>query len=255
MSSRIFQVGTSPAIDLRVSAGRLDLVSSPPGVIEIEVSGTGADYVAVDQNGDTISIREERHFFGGRTVNIRAAVPEGTHLEAVVASLDVFARVPMGRVVSRTASGDLDLGTVYSIEVKSASGDVKIDTCSDRCEISSASGDLRVHVVEGDLAVSSASGDISAGQVKGRVEAKTVSGDVRVACCAGGQIGIASMSGDVTVGIPKGTRVEAEIDSLSGDVTLPRKSIDDKAPTRSARLRAKTVSGDIKIDRVDAVGK
>jgi len=216
----------------------------------IEVNGSGADFVVVEQVGETVYIREERRLFGGRTVNIRAAVPVGTSLEAAVASLDIVSRVDLGRVAARTASGDLDFGQVDTIEVKSASGDVKLDSCGGRCEITAASGDVRVHRVFGDLGVSTASGDVAVERAEGRIEVKTSSGDVRVGCSYGPSVEVSSMSGDVDVGLPEGTRVEAEIDSLSGDVTLPSRRPPGGQTERVLKLRAKTVSGDVVVRRV-----
>lgn len=250
MSQFTFTVGDQPSLDVRVTSGRLDLAPSASGEVVIDVSGSGADFVVVEQSGDTVSIREERRLFGGRTVNIRAAVPSGTSLEAAVASLNIVARVDLGRVVARTASGDIDLGQVSTVEVKSASGDVKVDSCTGRCEITAASGDVRIHRVAGELGVSTASGDIGIERAEGRVEVKTASGDIRIGCCSGPSVEATSMSGDVDLGLPEGTRVEAEIDSLSGDVVLPPRRPPGGESERNLKLRAKTVSGDVIVRRV-----
>jgi hypothetical protein len=171
MTRYAFKVGDHPALVVRVAAGRLDIAASADGEISLEVSGSGAEFVIVEQVGDTTYIREERRLFSGRTVNIRAAVPAGSTLEAGAASLDIVARVDLGRVLARSASGDLDFGQVASIEAKSASGDVKVGSCAGRCEVGSASGDVRIQRVAGDLTASTASGDISVERVDGRVEA------------------------------------------------------------------------------------
>lgn len=253
MSQYRFDVPPSPLVQVRVSAGRLDLTPSLDGTVTVDLTGTGADLVTVEQLGDTVVIRQERTLFGGRSVNIRAAVPAGTNLEAVVASMDIFARVDLGRVVGRTASGDIDLGAVHSVEVKTASGDVKVDVCSASCEVTSASGDVRIHDVVGDLVVSTASGDVDIDRSEGRAEAKTASGDINLRCCTGPQVEASSMSGDLSVGVPEGTRVEAEIDSLSGNVRLPPRRQGGGDPERRMRLRAKTVSGDISLVRTGRV--
>lgn len=253
MSQYVFEVGDEPTLDVRVSAGRLDLAPSTNGTVSVDVSGSGAEFLTVEQAGNTVTIREERHLWGGRTVNIRAAVPAGINLEAAVASLDVVARVDLGRVSGRTASGDFDLGRVAALEVRTASGDVKVDSCGGRCEISSASGDLRLHQADGDVVVSSASGDVTVERIRGRLEAKTASGDISVRCCAGDQVEATSLSGDISLGVPEGTRVEAEIDSLSGDVKLPSRRPASGEATKHMRLRVKTVSGDINLKRVPPV--
>ena len=250
MSQFTFTVGNPPSLDVRVSSGRLALAPSAAGEVIIDVSGSGAEFVVVEQSGDTVSIREERRLLGGRTVNIRALVPSGTNLEAAVASLDILARVDLGRVVVRSASGDVNLGDVSTAEVKSASGDVKVEFCTGRCEITAASGDVRIHRAAGDLGVSTASGDITIERAEGRVEVKTASGDITIGSCFGASVEATSMSGDVDLGLPEGTRVEAEIDSLSGDVVLPSRRSPNGDMDRNLKLRAKTVSGDVLVRRV-----
>ena len=247
MSQFTFTVGSQPSLDVRVSSGRLVLGPSASGEVIVDVGGSGAEFVVVEQSGDTISIREERR---GRTVNIRVQVPSGANLEAAVASLDILSRVELGRAVVRSASGDINLGQVSTAELRSASGDVKVDLCTGRCEVGAASGDVRLHRMAGDLAVSTASGDITVERAEGRVEVKTASGDISIGCCSGMSVEATSMSGDVALGLPEGTRVEAEIDSLSGDVVLPPRRPPGGESERSLKLRAKTVSGDVLIRRV-----
>ena len=249
----IFEIedGTAATIELRVAAGRADFYPGPDGRVDVDVSGSGAEFVTVEQVGRVIMIREERRLFGGRTVNIRVTAPAGTNLDASVASMDLCSRgAQLGRVNLHTASGDVDLGLVETLIARSASGDITVESCRTNCEVSSASGDFRAQNVEGDLLVSTASGDISADRVEGRSEIKSASGDVRLDCCRGGQIELNSMSGDVTIGIPAGTRVDAQIDSLAGSVRFPSKS-SGAEPTRTARLKARSVSGDIEVRRVE----
>jgi DUF4097 and DUF4098 domain-containing protein YvlB len=251
MKSFSIEPGTAPNIELRVASGRADFYPGPEGSVEVDVTGSGAEFVVVEQVGRAIIIREERRLFGGRTVNIRVSAPPGSHLDASVASMDICTRgTDLGRVNLHTASGDIDLGTVDDLTARSASGDIKVDKCKSSCQASSASGDVRVHSVEGDFVVSTASGDILAERIEGRSEIKSASGDVRLGCCRGGQIELNSMSGDVSVGIPAGTRVEAQVDTLSGSVRFPPKQSGGN-PTRSTKLRARTVSGDIEVRRVD----
>ena len=250
MSQFTFTVGNPASLDVRVSSGRLVLSPSNAGEVIIDIGGSGAEFVVVEQSGDTVSIREERRLFGGRTVNIRVLVPSGANLEAAVASVEILARVDLGRVVIRSASGDVNLGEVSTAEVKSASGDVKIEVCTGRCEVTAASGDVRIHRAAGDLSASTASGDITIERADGRVEVKSASGDISIGRCCGSSVEATSMSGDVDLGLPEGTRVEAEIDSLSGDVVLPSRRPPNGDTDHNLKLRAKTVSGDVLVRRV-----
>ncbi|HKX76103.1 MAG TPA: DUF4097 family beta strand repeat-containing protein [Acidimicrobiia bacterium] len=251
MSHYSFPAGNAPALEFRVASGRLDLVESPDGTITVDVTGRGADNIIVEQIGDTVSIREDRTRFTDRSVSVRVAVPPRTAADITAASLDVYARVELGRVNARTASGQLDLSAIAAGELRSASGDINLDSCQGRCQISTASGDVRGRSIAGDLVVSTASGDVYVDTVKGRVEAKSASGDIDVACCQGPSVEVVSMSGDVSVGLPEGRRVEAQIDSLSGDVTLPPRKAPTGGEKETVRLRAKTVSGDVRVERVE----
>jgi hypothetical protein len=252
MSHHTFATGSSSAVEVRVASGRLDLVESADGAITVDVSGRGTDNVVVEQIGETVSVREERGRLLDRSVAIRVAVPAGTDADIVAASLDVYARVDLGRVHARTASGQLDFGRIASGEFRSASGDVSVDRCQGRCQISTASGDVRSRAIEGDLSVTTASGDLFIDDAGGRVEAKSASGDIHFGRCRGPSVEVSSMSGDVRVGLPTGRRVEAQIDSLSGDVTLPPRQPSGTGATETVRLRMKTVSGDIMLQRVEA---
>jgi DUF4097 and DUF4098 domain-containing protein YvlB len=254
MSHYSFEVNDDATLELRVSAGRIDLTAAGGREISIDVSGNGADFIVAEQNGNTITVREERHLWGNRSVSIRAAVPVGTNLELALAAADLLSRVDLGRVTGKTASGDIDLGRVTGLELRTASGDVKVDTCTGTCEFGSASGNLRVHNVEGDIRASTASGDVDVERTAGRLEIKTASGDINIRSCFGESLEAGSMSGDIHLGVPEGTRVEAEIDSLSGEVRLPTRRPPGTDSVRQMRLRAKTVSGDIELRRVRAGG-
>ena len=52
----------------------------------------------------------------------------------------------------------------------------------------------------------------------------TTSGDVRIDRADGSSIGVKCISGDVTLGLPAGIRVEPDISTLSGRTSLPTPS-------------------------------
>ncbi|HEU4750085.1 MAG TPA: DUF4097 family beta strand repeat-containing protein [Acidimicrobiia bacterium] len=257
MSRYSFVSGSVPSIEVRVASGRLDLVESSDRSITVDVNGRGAENIVVEQNGDIVTIREDRNRFGDRAVSLRVAVPSGTAADITGASLDVHARASLDRVDARTASGELEFEDIGSGELRSASGDVSIERCDARCQISTASGDIRVEIIGGDAIIATASGDIHIELAESRVEAKSASGDIMFGCCSGHSVEIVSMSGDVRIGLPEGRVVEASIDSLSGEVRLPPRRTAVGADPEGARaretvkLRLKTVSGDIQVTRVE----
>jgi DUF4097 and DUF4098 domain-containing protein YvlB len=222
-------------------------------VVEVEVTGRDADRIVVEHLGDTIAIVEPhdtRILRRGSSVVIRVKCPNDSDLSVAAASLDIDVSQQLNRVMIRTASGDARLHEVGSLEFKSASGDVDVRECAGDTQINSASGDVRIERAGGEVQASLASGDLWVGTLEGTAEVRTASGDVRVDRCLGNSIAISSMSGDLVVGIPGGQRVEAEISTLSGDLSMPERAPVSQEPKKTVRLRLKTVSGDIRVNRL-----
>jgi Putative adhesin len=252
MSQYTFATGPSPGLEVRVSSGRLDIVESDDRSITVDVRGRGAENLVVEQNGDTVTIREDRNRFSDRSASLRVSVPRGTAVDITAASLDVYAKASLDRVNARTASGELDFEDIGSGELRSASGDVSFERCNGRCQISTASGDIRAEAIGGDAIITTASGDVRIELAESRVEAKSASGDISIACCSGNSVEAVSMSGDVVIGLPEGRIVEASIDSLSGEVRLPPRrtastETGEVGKKETVKLRLKTVSGDIQV--------
>jgi hypothetical protein len=253
MSEYEFQVGDHPHVEVRVSSGRLAITEGDPGSVVVKVSGRDADRILVEQMGDTIAIvepRDTRIMRRGPTVTIRFSCPPGCDLSVGVASLDVDASQVLGRVAVRTASGDARFGQVGSVELKSASGDVYIRRCQGEAQIGTASGDVRIESVGGELQASLSSGDLWVGTLDTTGEIRSASGDVQIDRLLGTSIAVASVSGDVVVGVPGGQRVDADISTMSGRLSLPERTPQSDEPKRTIRLRLKTVSGDIRVNRL-----
>jgi len=76
------------------------------------------------------------------------------------------------------------------------------------------------------------------------------SGDVVVRQYAGASVAVRTVSGDVRLGLPSGIRVEPQISTLSGKVDLPAGTGElTTGERRVVRVRLRTVSGDIRIER------
>jgi DUF4097 and DUF4098 domain-containing protein YvlB len=97
--------------------------------------------------------------------------------------------------------------------------------------------------------ISTASGDVSIGECSGTVQCSTRSGDVRIERVTGPSIKVKTMSGDVRLGIPPRTRLELDAESLSGSVKLPEPNPRPEPPEREIDVKARLVSGDLKIER------
>jgi DUF4097 and DUF4098 domain-containing protein YvlB len=191
-----------------------------------------------------------------RGVRVVAHVPSSSDVEVRTPSGDVELRGTLGAVRIRSASGDLDAEHVERLEVNTASGDARLRSATGDASFNTASGDVSVGRVDGRLVASLASGDLRAERAGGAVDVGTASGDVSIERCDGDDIVVKTVSGDIHLGLPSGIRVEPEISTLSGKATLPdpaRKAEPEfgfPPPRRVVRLRLRSVSGDIRIDRV-----
>ncbi len=249
-----YEVGRSPRLEVRVHGGRVDVEQGLEGSIEIEVDGRGAEDVEVSSTGDVVSVIQRPA--GGRGwaslssgLRVHAVVPEGTDVEISGASTDAFLGGLLGRVIVKTASGDVTAAVVRELEMKSASGDLRVDRVEGSLQVASASGDIFVTEVGGRASITVASGDLRVDRADGDLRVSTASGDVRVDRYEGSDLAVKSVSGDIRVGIPAGTDLDLDISSFSGDVRLPERATGEDRPGRHVRFSSKSVSGDVTIER------
>jgi DUF4097 and DUF4098 domain-containing protein YvlB len=126
-----------------------------------------------------------------------------------------------------------------------------------RLDVHSASGDLHVGEVRGDAQIQLVSGDVSVGEAGGSVSANTVSGDQRIRAALEGRVELRAISGDISIGIPRGTRLFVDANTISGSTSSEVELGDAPGGAGPAEgplveVFAKTVSGDVKIERAPA---
>ena len=259
-----FEVGGRATIGLNLPSGEAAFVPGEPGTVEVLVEGHHADEFVVEESGGRISLRTPgglRSRWDSLDVTVRTA--PGTDVEVRAASADVGARVELGSLDVEVASGDLRVGDVTgNAVVRSASGDVEIGVVGGELAANTASGDLRLGEARGRAILSTASGDARLGSALAALSASTQSGDLVVGRYEGGDLECGSTSGDVRIGLPPGRALDVDLNSISGDIrsdfsTEPggppqpssTRTTEDTGVT--ARLRVKTVSGDIALVRAD----
>jgi DUF4097 and DUF4098 domain-containing protein YvlB len=248
-----FSVGPSGGLSIKIQSGRVDVIEGRPGVIGLEVTTKDVDAVELHQSGDTVYVTDNRSGWVVRgNIRIVASVPPGSDLEVSSASADIHIDVELREVICRTASGDVSFRSADSIEVKTASGAVRGERVDGDVRVNSASGDIMIDQIGGRLTAALASGDVRVDKVGGDVRANSASGDVRIDRFLGDEVTIKSVSGDLVIGFPKGITLEAEVNTLSGNIHIPDKASGSSetggpGPRRRVRLSGKTVSGDIRI--------
>jgi len=242
-----FPVSGQAVIDVELAAGSLLVRAGTTGSVAVSVEASDADRFDIGQLGDTIALRTPRR---GRSARVVVDAPVGSHVTVKAASLDVSARGALGTLRIRSASGDLEADDLVRADVTLASGDCRVGLIRDDATFSTTSGDVAVRSVGGRLSVTAVSGDVSVDHVQGDVEAQSTSGDVTVRRCDGSAVSVRTVSGSIRLGLPSGIRVEPELATLSGRVTLPDPAAPaSDAPRRTVRVRLRSVSGDLAIER------
>jgi len=243
-----FDLEAIGVIDVRLAAGRVDVVVAAEGRVRVEATDADADRLIVERTGSNVSVRQTSSFLS-RSVAVTITVPAGSDLRVGGGALDVAMAGELGEVTVKTASGDIRLDHARRARLSTASGDVHVGSVDGDITISGASADLYVGSVGGDLEITLASGDARAGCVSGNARVSTVSGDVWLDRVDGGLIEMKSISGDLQVGLPAGSRVHADLTSMTGTIHTPERDADAAPANRQVRVTGHTASGDIRIDR------
>ena len=275
----------------RLGDVRLRTHTEPTVEVELRAHGTGADEIVgrarvEKQDGgerDKVIVEVPHStgplWRGGAEVAVTVRLPEGALVDIETVSGTVTAEGSLGAASVRTTSGDVSLGPVGGdLLARSTSGDITLGSISGVAEIETTSGSVRcadigqaglVKTASGDvnigsvsrrLTVETTSGDVTAAELDDGCDVKTISGDQRVRRLLAGEAEFNSVSGDITVGVVKGTAVMVEAESLSGslssEIDLYADEPGDAEPHqeegRRAGLRAHSVSGDVRIQRASA---
>ena len=246
-----FAVGPHVVLDIELHGGSVLLTAGQSGTVSVAVDGSTPDTLDITQIGDSIVIRATRR---SRSARLVVDVPVGTDVSVKGASVDVVARGALGALRVRSASGDVRADDVVRADVTLASGDTRLEVVRDGADFRATSGDITLGSVGGHLSASLASGDIQVEELGGDGDVETSSGDVTIRRYSGASVAIRTVSGDVRVGLPSGIRVDPEISTMSGKVSLPTTPTTlgagaSSVERRGVKVRLRTVSGDIRIER------
>ena len=194
---------------------------------------------------------------GTPDMRLRITCPNGASVEARTKSADLQGRGEFGAVDVKTASGDVTLENAGDMHVKSASGDVHVEIVDGELDVKTVSGDVHVGSVVRGSTLQTVSGDVYIRENDGAISASTVSGDQRYEAVAQGRAELRAVSGDIGIGIRRGSRVYIDANTVSGSTSsefelsdAPAAPLAHDAPL--VEVFAKTVSGDVRIARAPA---
>ena len=247
---------TTTHVDLEGSGDVQDLIDT--AVVESRARGAGHEV--------RVEVRRRSGFFisfgHGPDLRLRVTCPAGADLVTRTKSADLRGRGRLGSAEVKTASGDISLDTVAGdVRVKTASGDFALSEAHGTTHVQTASGDVAVQQARGNVTVQAVSGDVWIKDARQSAHVNTVSGDQRIDAVMEGVVETHAVSGDVMVGVRRGSRVYVDANTISGstssELDLSDAPVEDSDDSGSddgpmVEIRAKSVSGDIAISRAAA---
>jgi hypothetical protein len=272
---KTFDVAGPVELEIKLNSGDIEVdATGEPGQAEVElVAHDEASQELIDTGRVELQQHQQRphllidlqqrrgggfnlgSLFGRSGITCRVRVPSSSSLTVRTKSADVAARGTLSAATVATASGDVELDRVEgNVNVKSASADMRVREVTGGVNVQSASGDVSIDVVRGPVNVASASGDVVIREAYSDVNANTVSGDQEHGAVLQGRLAANSVSGDVHIGVRRGSKVFLDCNTVSGD-TSSELDVTSEAPAGDGpmlEIRAKTVSGDILITRAPA---
>lgn len=240
-------------IEMDVGNGDVDVRTGSDSGIHVQAvqtGGTAGDFtVDVSQSNDVVRVTQSpkdgiSSFCTDCGVNYRVTAPDGVQM------------------VIKTSSGDINLeGTNAAVELATDSGNVTARNLAQGIKANTSSSKIELHNVGGRLEATTDSGtiNIDGGHLSDAV-VKTSSGTFKYtgSLAHNGTSSIETVSGDVTLWLPRDSSFHLNASSTSGNVRsdfeLNDRQDNDQflngtAGDGSAKLKIETSSGDISVER------
>lgn len=242
-------------LHLRSHRGTVEVLAGEGDETIVEITGHHEGpyaHVEASDGGRTVSVAVPRGRRLGNPprLDIVVRLPHGSTAELATASASVTTRGSLASADVRTASGSIAVEQVAGeVDARSSSGDVRLGTIGGNVRLKSASGDLGVATAAGPCTASTASGAIDVGWAGHDVTAKSASGDITVRDAVRGALALHATSGDVAIGVRKGTLVWLDLSTVSGRTTsdLTPDDPDASGGEKPLAVRVRTVSGNITV--------
>jgi hypothetical protein len=265
-----FEVAGPVELEVRLASGEIEVDASHDGRVEVELIAHDEESQRLIDNARIelregsrptvlVDVPQKKGFgfsisFGRSGVECRIRCPHESGLSARTKSAELQVRGTLGGLNVNTASGDIEVDRVSGgVNIKSASSDFSARDVGP-VNIQTASGDIAIERARGPVNLTTVSGDISIEEAYDNVAANSVSGDQDHRAVMRGTVAAHSVSGDVTIGVRRGSKAYLDCTTVSGDTTSEL-DMTGEVPAGDGpmvEIRAQTVSGDIRITRAPA---
>ena len=244
---------------------------------------TGWNRNEVEVTGELGEGTENLEFVtSGKLTRIKVVLPRKSHSSD---DTDLIVRVPSGSGVSvNTVSADIQVQGVRGAQrLQTVSADIETAAAGEDVECKTVSGDITVsgHGAAGLVTITTVSGDAQVQNVAGEVNGNTVSGNfdfdlgqttrsrlrstsgdltVKGKLTSDARLDAESISGDIRVGLVGKPNGEFDVSSFNGEIRncfgpkpertdeyAPGRELRFREGTGSARVRVKTLNGDISL--------
>jgi DUF4097 and DUF4098 domain-containing protein YvlB len=173
----------------------------------VEVTAEQRTDVVVDRGGLAEATADGSFEVRPRRPSDSVAVrcPAGADVVVGTRSGGVELNGRFGAVGVTSQSGSIRVMAAAEADLRTVSGGVELEECEGRCRISTTSGRIKVGATR-DAEIFTTSGSIGVEGVAGTVRVRSVSGTVSVASSAGGPVAASTVSGSITIRLPRGVR-------------------------------------------------
>jgi Putative adhesin len=274
MPSQTYETPGPLRLTLAIPAGEIEVETAPGDRthVELEALTDAADDLLAETRMElrdraggqevVVEVPTTRSAFfisfgRGPDFRLRVTCPPGAELDVQTKSAYLRARGEFGETAVRTASGDVAVGVVNGdVRVNTASGDVHLEEVYGTTHVKTASGDLALERARGQVSGQLVSGDVWIRDARSSVALKTVSGDQRLDAVMEGAVDLHAVSGDIQIGVRRGSRVFVDCNTISGstssELELSDAPVEAGADGPMLEVRANTVSGDVTLVRAAA---
>lgn len=206
------------SLRLGIVKGRFDIVTHDEPTVRIEVTEIAGDPLSVTVVDGRLEIRHQLQGPQGWFRNLMGTV-NNTSTNSVVIGI----AIPAGTdIEAGTVSGDgMVSGTSGTTRLNTVSGSVLSDNTDGELHVNTVSGEIIARGHHGVLTAKSVSGEVTASGDFTNIRATTVSGDLSFDLLGHTQdIAAHSVSGDLTVRIPRDIGADVVAKSASGTVVI-----------------------------------